>query len=109
MNEILTIAQTISPIGIIALLVIVILQLITGKNFIFGSKETPEKPVKLETEVPTLDDFARQLSVLVNGQNKIMGNHLHELPEMAETMRRIDAKSDKMIEILTEIKVNTRK
>lgn len=110
MDEILQIATTISPIGVIFLLVIVVLQLVNGKGLLYKIRGTQEeKYPKLEKGVTVAEQVAQQLEILVTGQQKIMGNHLHELPEMAEAIRRIDAKNDKIIEILTEIKINTRK
>lgn len=32
------------------------------------------------------------------GQHRIATNHLHDLPEMVDTLRRIDEKMDKVIE-----------
>lgn len=92
------------------MLVIVIFQLVNGKGILSSIKGTQqEKYPKLEHGVSVAEQVAEQLSILINGQEKMMGNHLHELPEMAETIRRLDMKSDKIIEILTEIKINTRK
>jgi cytochrome bd-type quinol oxidase subunit 1 len=110
LTEIFKVAQVISPIGVIFLLVVIVYKLILGDKTIFKiSKTQDEKYPKLEQGISLTEQVAGQLALLVSGQEKIMGNHLHELPEMTERIRKIDEKQDKMIEILTEIKINTRK
>lgn len=69
MDTTLTILQNFSPIGVIALSLVIIWQLIKNKERISNLQE----------------------------------NHLHGLPEMNETLKRLESKSDKTVEILTQI------
>lgn len=85
MEEILKIANTISPLGVIALLVMVIVYLVRpfslkGKSLQFLDKQTTEgaDPVTLMLLNQKLD--------------KIANNHLHELPDMKKQLDRIEQK-----------------
>ncbi len=77
MEQLLSFANEASPMAIIALLVIVIIQLVNGRS-------------------------------IMGTQKKIMSNHLHELPEMKNTLDRLESKSDKVIELLTQINTKLR-
>lgn len=70
MEQIIDLAQNISPLGVIAILALVVYQLVT-KSF-FSKKESGV----------SLDSIAQQL-------NTIAGNHLHELPAMRADITEI--------------------
>lgn len=98
---ILQVAQTISPIGIIFLLAVVIYNMTAGKNFtaFFRKSAMDEKGEKI-----TLESLHLKL-------NKIATNHLHGLPEMEKTLERLEQGQKDMLsgqtktnEILIEVK-----
>lgn len=106
MEHIISFAQNVSPLGIIAILVIIVFQLLKGNNWITKIKDTQqEKYPKLEGFMKTLDE--------IQGQNKLLlENHFqHEIPEMMRDMSsikeatsRIEKQNEKVIELLTDIK-----
>ena len=56
---------------------------------------------KAESEI---QDLSQKLGILLSGQEKIIENHFnHEVPEINSSLNRIENKSDKMIELLTQI------
>lgn len=98
---ILQVAQAISPLGIIFLLVVVIYNMTAGKNFtaFFRKSAVDEKGEKI-----TIESLHLKL-------NKIATNHLHGLPEMERTLERIEQGQKDMTtaqtrtnEILIEVK-----
>jgi len=101
MEEILTIAQTISPIGIIAILVIIIYQLIDGRGMlgkIFGNSEKIKGTQ--EAKYPELEKHLLYLEESYENQRAFQENHsMHEIPEMRNGIIRIE----KAVENLTEV------
>lgn len=86
MEQILQFAQSVSPIGVIALLVIVILQLLNGKNILGKIRGTQqEKYPKLEQDIEIMETL-----------KQITENHLHELPEMKNDIKEIKVVVDKI-------------
>lgn len=83
MDTILTFANTVSPLGIIALLVVVIFYLVGGKK-LFGNKEDS---IENKSDNDIID-----LAMLNRKLDTIASNHLHELPEMKQILDRIEAK-----------------
>lgn len=49
------------------------------------------------------------LNTVLKQVNLIGDNHLHDMPEVLQNTRIANEKLDKIVEILTEIKFNTRK
>ena len=94
MNETLTILQNFSPIGVIALLILVIWQIIKNSDLIRGTRDNDK--IISSKNVVDFDYLKNQLDLLGN-------NHLSGLPELIETSKRLEAKSDKMIDLLTRI------
>jgi|ERR1035437_1004702 hypothetical protein len=99
MESILLFAQTISPLGVIALLVIVILQLVRNTGIVGRLRGTQTKKVSADT-----DSF----DILNTKLDKIMVNHLHELPRLVETVDRIEiklnAQGERLVGVETAIK-----
>ena len=109
MNEILAFAQSASPLGVIALLVIVIFQLVGGKNVIDKIRGVQkDKAELLDEKIVTLESLNRKISTIAN-------NHLHELPEMKKTIDKIatdvsfikDNYGNRLTAVETEIKYKT--
>lgn len=83
MSDILTFIQTATPTGIIALLCLIILYMIAGQKKmkkLFQSMEPGNSEVPFQLIDKKLD--------------KIMGNHLHELPEMKKLLDNLTNKVD---------------
>ncbi len=108
LKTVLQVAQTISPIGIIFLLALVIYNMTAGKNLLSFFKKTPTDtdkiPLDNNGEKVTLESLHLKL-------NKIATNHLHSLPDMEKSLARIEQGQTKMLdtqtktnEILIEVK-----
>ena len=106
MNEILAFAQSASPLGVIALLVIVIFQLIGGKSVIDKIRGVQkDKAEILDENKVTLESLNQKITTIAN-------NHLHELPEMKRTIDKIatdvsfikDNYGNRLTAVETEIK-----
>ena len=90
MKEILAFANTASPIGVIALLAIVILQLVKNSGIIGklrGTQMNDAYKVANKEITEKIDLFTLNAKL-----DKIANNHLHELPEMKKTLDRIEEK-----------------
>lgn len=90
MSEILLFAEKASPSAIIALLVIVILFLVRGSGVLDrlrGTQISDKDKVEYKAESDEID-----LKGIFAKLKKIETNHLHELPEMKQTLDRIEAK-----------------
>lgn len=94
MKDILSFANTVSPLGVIALLVIVIIQLINGKGFlskIFGIQSD---------KYPKFEEHLEAMRLLQEQNEVLLENHFkHEIPDMAAGMVRIEGKVDTVITI----------
>lgn len=98
MDPILNIAKEISPLGVIALCVVIIYQLVKGKGLMSAIRGTQEE------KYPQLEQFMQTMSRLNEQNETLLENHFkHEIPELMSTLNRIDQKNDRMIEILTRI------
>lgn len=94
MDTIINFAQTVSPLGIIALLVLVIYQMVKNSGALSKTTGTEDTISK-----KNLSDF-----IAINKKLDLLSeNHLSGLPEMSDTLKRLDTKSDKIIELLTRI------
>lgn len=94
MSELLTIAQTISPLGIIAILVIIIYQLIDGRGLLSKIRGTQEE------KYPEIQKHLDYLEESYENQKKFQENHsMHEIPAILDTIGRIEKKVDKLGEI----------
>ena len=91
-DSILLFAQTVSPLGVIALLVIVIFMMVknTGKVEQLFSGQTSDTKAVRDKAVNDAFDW----SMLNSKLDEIKYNHLHGLPEMADGLKRIEAKVD---------------
>lgn len=77
--------QTVSPLGVIAILCIIIFQLVDGKKLMQRIRGTQQDRENIQTG--TIITLAT-----LNGKiDKVMGNHLHELPEMKASIDRIES------------------
>lgn len=105
MEDILKIAQEISPLGIIALLVIVVLQMAIDKN---GRTILDKIRGTQKQDATNFPDIMKGMEEL-SGQNEILlENHFkHEIPELLAGQIRIenklDSKLDKMNDTLIRI------
>ena len=97
MNEIITFAQTISPIGVIAILVIIIFQLLRGNNWLSGIRKTQQE------KYPELEEMFTRIVTELNQANTVATNHTHNLPDMYESQKRIEEKMDKANDTLIRI------
>lgn len=87
MENIIQFSQSVSPIGVIAILVLIIYQMVNSGGLL--------KSVSNQN----VNDFTG----LNDKLDLIAGNHLSGLPELIETSKRLEGKSDKMIDLLTRI------
>lgn len=101
MQEILTIAQSISPIGIIAILVIIIYQLIDGKGLLSKIRGTQEeKYPALQKAQEEIVRHLEELDFVYAEQRKFRENHsMHEIPDIVNGMSRMESKLDKLVEM----------
>lgn len=108
MEALLSFAQTASPLAILALflvfLIIIVLQLVKGKNLLGGIINTQNK------KYPIIEHTDDILVTLNRKIDTVMNNHLHELPDMKSTLdglressRRMEEQHQKMLEVLTQI------
>lgn len=98
MDTLIQAAQTISPIGVIFLLIVVIYQLLDGKGVLSSIRGTQKE------KYPQLEEFMNAISNLTQQNDTLLENHFkHEIPDMSSTMNRLETKTDRMIEILTQI------
>ena len=92
MKEILEFANTISPIGVIALLAIVILQITKNSGVIGKLRGTQIRDADKVSNKKITEKI--DLFTLNSKLDKITNNHLHELPEMKRTLDRIEEKQN---------------
>ena len=89
MENILLFAKEISPLGVIALLVVVVFQLVKGKdviNSIRGTQKT-KYPV-IETDILQLKS---SITHLTEQNTVLLENHFqHEIPEIMRSQERIE-------------------
>jgi uncharacterized protein Yka (UPF0111/DUF47 family) len=98
MEDILSILQTASPLGIIALLVIVIFQLIGGKNIIDKIRGTQKE------KYPSIENYMESIKQLSIQNETLLENHFkHEIPEMINSVNKIENKVDKIDEKVDKI------
>lgn len=89
MEPILLFAKEASPIGVIALLVIVILQLVRSSGIIVKLRGTQVNDKDKVSNKEINDNI--DMNMLNLKLDKIANNHLHELPEMKKTLDRIES------------------
>lgn len=90
MEDIIQFAQTVSPLGVIAILAIIIFQLVDGKGLMRKIRGT---------QIDRTVNEAITLVSLNSKIDKIANNHLHELPDMKKSIDRIEYKLDEMTRI----------
>ena len=98
MKELLEFANDVSPLGVIAILAIVIWQLTKNSGVIQkirGTQINDKDKVSNQGSTDTID-----LGVLNKKLDLLASNHLHELPEMKRTLDRIESKQEKQGERL---------
>lgn len=109
MDQLLSVAQTISPIGIIAILAIIIYQLIKANgivNFFIPKNENDNESKKSQGYL----SIKELLELLTDQNESLLENHFkHEIPEMVKSLGRIERSQEKMLDILNDIRVNTKK
>jgi len=99
MEDILSFASSVSPLGIIALLVIVIYQLVGGKSMIDKIRGTQKE------KYPSLEKHLNAVVKLTEQNELLLENHFkHEIPQMMESMDKIETKVDKIDDKVTHIK-----
>lgn len=79
MEALIHFAQTVSPLGVIAILAIIIFNLVNGR---------------LRQSRKPKDDPAISLTLLSQKLDTIAGNHLHDLPSMREDISEIKKSSN---------------
>ena len=101
MESLLTFAKEVSPIGVIALLVIVILQLVRSSGIIVKLRGTQinDKEKVFNKEITDSVDL-NSLNIKLD---KIANNHLHELPELTRAVHRIEEEQIKQGNRLTSV------
>lgn len=95
MQTFIEVAQTISPLGVIALLVIIILYLVKNDGLLSilrGSRKTQE----LDANVIPVDKL--EVEKILKHLIQIETNHLHELPAMKQSIDRIEKMQMSMID-----------
>jgi len=101
METLLNFCQTVSPIGVIALLIIVVMQLI--KNIDKKSKAPEQEENKLETRVALVEqnigyikDSYKEIKESIDGINKKLENHVvhisAKIDDLWETMNNLKNK-----------------
>ena len=94
MQEALTILNTVTPFGVIALLVIIIWQLLDGRGFLSKIRGTQEQ------KYPEIEKHLNEIENAYEEQKKFRENHsMHEIPEIVTILARVEAKVDKMADI----------
>lgn len=105
-DAIIKFAQSVTPLGVIAILAIIIAQLVSGKPMaqFFGILKKPKPATTLIPEAPTADRMFSMLKTITENHFK------HEIPDMINALDRLEKfndrseiKQDKMIELLTAI------
>jgi len=98
MQDVLSILNTATPFGVIGLLVIVVYKLVVGENLmgkIRGTQE--EKYPSLEDHFSKIQKHMEELDFVYAEQKKFRENHsMHEIPEIRDSINRIECKVDKM-------------
>lgn len=98
MEHILEISQTISPLGVIFILVVIIWNLIKGNNLISKIRGTQEQ------KYPELTKFMTSINNLTQQNESLLENHFkHEIPEIMGSQTRLETKLDKMNDTLIRI------
>ncbi len=105
MNELLTFAQTISPLGVITLLIIVILQLLRNSGIIDrlrGTQMSDASGVRTKQTTDAID-----LAVINMKLDKISDNHLHPIPMIEESLKRMEieqiSQGNRIVKLETKI------
>jgi len=89
MKEILEIANTISPLAVIALLALAVLYLARNSSLMVRIRGTQINDRQKVSE--KVDTDATNLEIINKKLDLIMENHLSELPEMKKTLDRIES------------------
>lgn len=108
MESLLTFAQTASPLGVIALLVIVIIMLVKNSGVVDRLRGTQVLDKQKVTDKVSSDAIDTKL---INEKlDRIMNNHLHSIPAMEATLGRVESKlglvSEKVAKIEGVLKID---
>jgi hypothetical protein len=101
MKEILEIAKDISPIGIIAILAIIIWQLVKNSGVIGKIRGTQINDSDNVSNKEITDKI--DLRTLNGKLDNLANNHLHELPRLIETVDRMEIKMNEQSERITRV------
>lgn len=89
MKEIFTFLQTVSPLMLLGLSLVIIFQLVNGKDLlkkIFGTQKE---------KYPELKEFMAKTNQVFAQNEKLLTNHFnHEIPDMVRSINRIEEKLD---------------
>lgn len=102
MQELLTFANTASPIAILGVITIglvwVIYKLSNGENFLSKiSKTQDSKYPEMEDHFLKIQEHLNEIDFAYAEQKKFRENHsMHEIPEIRDSINRIEGKVDKM-------------
>lgn len=98
MEQFLSILNTATPFGVIGLLAIIIYQLIVGKGFLSKVSEVQDiKYPALEDHYKKIQEHLEEIDFVYEEQKKFRTNHsMHEIPEIRDSINRIESKVDKM-------------
>lgn len=101
MQEVLSILNTATPFGVIGLLVVVVYQLVVGKGYL--SKVSTVQDVKypeLDEHLNKIQKHMEELDFVYAEQQKFRTNHsMHEIPEIRDSINRIEKKVDKLADM----------
>lgn len=104
MQEILSILNTATPFGVIALLVFIVYKLVVGEDILGKIRGTQkEKYPTLEEHLDKIRKHMEEIDFVYAEQRKFRENHsMHEIPEIRDTINRIETKVDKLTDIQIE-------
>lgn len=89
MHEIITFAQSASPLAVIALLAIIIFELTGGKGVINKIRGTQKE------KYPSIEEYLKKMAELAKQNETLLENHFkHEIPDMVKSINRIETKVD---------------
>lgn len=107
MEEILKIANTVSPLGVIALCIVVIYQLVRNTGIIQklrGTQMDDKSTVSNKVATDAID-----MAVLNNKLDLLASNHLHELPRLVQVVDRIETElntqGNRLIRVETKLEM----
>ena len=105
MEALLTFAQSVSPIGVIAILAIIIFRLVVDKLSIGSILGLNKKISEVqEKKYPELEDHYKEMKMLTAQNKKLLENHFqHEIPDMVRDLGEIKSMVGEQGQRLTRV------